>query len=162
MADPNSYFKKGAAVEISSDEDDFRGAWFMGTVINRSKTKEKNKVFVEYKTLMSDQDETKFLREKVDIIQLRPPAPRETWRTRFSLGEEVDAYYYDGWWEGVITRIDQESGKYWVYFRGTREELGFEATELRVHREWVNGEWVPPLEKEDEGKVSSLLFVLYK
>lgn len=166
MADPNSYFKKGAPVEISSDEDDFRGAWFMGTIINRSRTnKDKNKVFVEYKTLMSEQDETKFLREKVDIVQLRPPAPREMGRRNFGLGDEVDAYHYDGWWEGVITRINQEDivngddndgdCKYTVYFRGTREELDFGSSELRIHREWVNGNWVPPLEENEDVKIAS-------
>ncbi|WOG82984.1 hypothetical protein DCAR_0102157 [Daucus carota subsp. sativus] len=149
MADPNAYFKKGALVEISSDEPDFRGAWFLGTVISRSRAKQKNQVFVQYHTLMSDHDETKFLREKVDVIQLRPPAPREMGRA-FSLGEEVDAYHLDGWWEGVITRIsgqDSAGGaRYSVYFRGTREELDFGADELRLHREWVRGEWVPPFE----------------
>ncbi|KAK1372780.1 DUF724 domain-containing protein 6 [Heracleum sosnowskyi] len=157
MSDPNSYFKKGALIEISSDEPDFRGAWFTGTVINRSKTKQKNQIFVQYHSLMSDKDESKFLREKVDVIQLRPPAPREMWGRRFSVDEEVDAFYNDGWWEGVVTRIQaQEDGdKYCVYFRGTREELEFRAEALRVHREWVKGEWVPPLEVEDAEKIAS-------
>lgn len=154
MSDPNSYFKKGATVEISTDDPDFRGAWFTGTVINRSKTKQKNQVFVQYDSLMSDQDDSKFLREKVDIIQLRPPAPREMWGRKFSVGEEVDAFYNDGWWEGVITRI--EEGKYFVYFRGSKEELEFAADDdLRVHREWVKGDWLPPLEMEHEDKIAS-------
>ncbi|KAL8099682.1 hypothetical protein AgCh_032084 [Apium graveolens] len=153
MSDPNSYFKKGAPIEISSDDPDFRGAWFTGTVINRSKTKQKNQVFVQYHTLMSDKDETKFLREKVDMIQLRPPAPREMWGREFKVGEEVDAFYSDGWWEGIVTRI--EGVKYVVYFRGSKEELAFRADELRVHREWVKGDWVPPLEIGDEQKIVS-------
>lgn len=142
-ADLNSYFKKGAEVEISSNDPDFRGSWYMGTVMSRSRTKNKNNVFVEYKTLMNERDETKPLREKLDIVQLRPPAPRESSRG-FGFGEEVDAYHNDGWWEGVITRDNE--GVFTVYFRGTKEELEFGAEELRVHREWVKGVWVPPLE----------------
>ncbi|KAL1802203.1 hypothetical protein ACET3Z_030850 [Daucus carota] len=92
---------------------------------------------------MNERDETKPLREKLDIVQLRPPAPRESSRG-FGFGEEVDAYHNDGWWEGVITRDNE--GVFTVYFRGTKEELEFGAEELRVHREWVKGVWVPPLE----------------
>ncbi|XP_027109766.1 protein AGENET DOMAIN (AGD)-CONTAINING P1 [Coffea arabica] len=147
------YFIKGAEVEISSDEDGFRGSWFAGTVIRKLKN---DKILVEYKTLMQDDLRKIPLREEIDVVQLRPPAPRETHR-EFKVSEEVDVYFNDGWWEGVITGVSK-TGKFAVFFRSSRELSKFHPSKLRLHREWVNGTWVPPLEiepKEDK-KVSIL------
>ncbi|KAK4406772.1 protein AGENET DOMAIN (AGD)-CONTAINING P1 [Sesamum angolense] len=116
----SQYFKKGAEVEISSDEEGFRGSWYAGTVVRPPGN------------------------VKRGSAKLRPPPPREK-RRSFKFSEEVDAYYSDGWWEGIITEVVGED-KYLVFFRGTREQIAFKASELRLHREWVHGKWVPPLE----------------
>ncbi|XP_057778831.1 protein AGENET DOMAIN (AGD)-CONTAINING P1 [Salvia miltiorrhiza] len=138
------YFKKGAEVEISSNDEGFRGSWFAGTVIRAPKN-ESSKVLVQYKTLTADEAGKQPLREPLDVVQLRPPPPREN-RPVFKFSDEVDAYYNDGWWEGVITMASEGEDEYMVFFRGTREQLPFTASQLRLHREWVNGKWVPPLE----------------
>ncbi|XP_019080636.1 protein AGENET DOMAIN (AGD)-CONTAINING P1 isoform X1 [Vitis vinifera] len=144
---PMDYFKKGAEIEISSDEDGFRGAWFAGTVVKPpAKKKNKTLVVVEYKTIMADESGANPLRETMDVLQLRPPPPRERSRT-FQISEEVDAYYNDGWWEGVITEA-HENSRFAVFFRTSREQLEFSENDLRLHREWINGNWVPPLEEE--------------
>ncbi|KAL6964598.1 hypothetical protein U1Q18_035648 [Sarracenia purpurea var. burkii] len=149
MADVNKYFKKGTEVEISSNDEGFRGAWYMGTVIRpASRTSKDNKFLVEYKTLMADEVGKKRLRETLDVVQLRPPPPREP-RRSFKFSEEVDAYFNDGWWEGVITEV-HEGDRYSVFFRGTREQLEVGSSELRLHREWENGKWVPTLEGEEK------------
>ncbi|KAH6826449.1 hypothetical protein C2S53_014303 [Perilla frutescens var. hirtella] len=135
------YFKKGADIEISSDDDGFRGSWYAGTVIRPPK-KLSSMVLVEYKTLMADEAGTRPLRESLRLVQLRPPPPREN-RVAFEFSDEVDAYHNDGWWEGVITRVFEED-KYAVFFRGTREQLNFKASLLRLHREWANEMWLPP------------------
>ena len=141
------YFKEGAEIEISSDEDGFRGAWFAGTVVNPpAKKRNKTLVLVEYKTIMADESGSSPLREIMDVVQLRPPPPRERSRT-FQISEEVDAYYNDGWWEGVITEA-HENSRFAVFFRTSREQLEFSENDLRLHREWINGNWVPPLEEE--------------
>lgn len=102
---------------------------------------------MEYKTLMADEKGTKPLRETLDIVQLRPVPPREIdWK--FNFGDEVDAYYNDGWWEGAITQ-EHENGKFSVFFRGTREQMTFASEELRRHREWIHENWVPPLKQEE-------------
>lgn len=141
---PNSEFKKGTKVEISIDEEGFRGAWFTGTVV-KAPAKNDKKVMVEYETLLAE-NKTTPLREKVDLVQIRPTPPRETKRV-FKLNEEVDVLYSDGWWEGVITHIHPDN-QYSVYFRPTREQNEFNDSDLRLHREWVHGNWVPPLEEE--------------
>lgn len=137
------YFKKGTEVEISSNDEGFRGSLYVGTVIKPPKD-ESSPVLVEYETLTADTKGKRPLREKLSLVELRPSQPREN-RLAFEFSDEVDAYYNDGWWEGVITQASQEKDEYKVFFRGTREELDFKASQLRLHREWVKGMWVPPL-----------------
>ncbi|CAA2972657.1 Hypothetical predicted protein [Olea europaea subsp. europaea] len=139
------YFYKGAEVEISSKEEGFQGSWYAGTVLSHRKSKRNScmKVLVKYKTLFKD-DGTRRLREEVDVLQLRPAPPPEN-RCSFESSENVDAYYHDGWWEGVITEVLRED-KYKVFFRGSREQKNFKASQLRRHHEWAVGKWLPPFE----------------
>ena len=137
-------FKKGAKVEVNLEDPGFRGSWFTGTVI-RTVTKKTRKLFIEFDNLRSD-DGSKPLREHVNVILSRPIPPRESVRT-FKF-EEVDAYYNDGWWEGVITKV-HGGDMYTVYFRPSKEEIVFSGSDLRLHREWVHGNWVPQLEEEE-------------
>ncbi|KAL2469072.1 agenet domain-containing protein [Forsythia ovata] len=138
------YFYKGAKVEISSKDEGFQGSWFQGTVLGYRKSKSNScmKVLVRYKTLMKDKEGTRRLKEELDAMQLRPALPPENCR-RFESYEEVDAYYHDGWWAGIITEVLGED-KYSVFFRDSREQRCFKAARLRRHREWVYGKWVPP------------------
>lgn len=140
----NFKFKKSAKVEISIDEEGFRGAWFPGTVVKQPAKNDK-KVLVEYDTLLADNGTTP-LKERVELVQIRPIPPRESKRV-YELNEEVDVFYNDGWWEGVITQV-LEDNQYSVYFRPTREQNDYKDSDLRLHREWVNENWVPPLEEE--------------
>ncbi|CAH9080183.1 unnamed protein product [Cuscuta epithymum] len=159
----NTYFTNGAEVEISSNDDGFRGAWYEGKVIRavskkvrktQSKKEKRVEVVVEYETLMADEAGKVPLQETVDIVQVRPRQPREGLR-RFKSSEEVDAFYNDGWWEGIVIAA-LEGGKYSVFFRATREQLDFAGSDLRLHREWANGEWIPRLGDGDaeENKIS--------
>lgn len=141
------YFKPGTVIEISSDDPGFRGSWYAGTVVRRASTKEPAKFLVEYVHLFDDDAGKKPLREIVDEFQLRPEPPRDKDRC-FKFSEEVDAYYNDGWWEGVITE-ELGNERFSVFFRGSREQLEFGKKDLRLHREWVNGVWKPPLEEEE-------------
>ncbi|XP_010674562.2 protein AGENET DOMAIN (AGD)-CONTAINING P1 [Beta vulgaris subsp. vulgaris] len=140
----NFQFKKGIKVEISIDEEGFRGVWFPGTVI-KPPSKTDLKVMVEYDTLLAENGSTP-LREKVDLVQIRPIPPRESKR-EYKLDDEVDVFFNDGWWEGVITHV-LEGNQYSVYFRPTRDQNDFNGLDLRLHREWVHGKWLPPLEEE--------------
>lgn len=142
------FFTPGAIVEISGEDDGFRGSWYEGTVIRRLK---KNKILVEYKDLTED-DGKQRLTEVVDAVQLRPLPPRESPDRNFALNEEVDCLYNDGWWEGVVTKV-LEDGKYAVYFRVTREQMEFGRCDIRLHREWLHEDWNPPLEVEPEDQV---------
>ncbi|CAM8921000.1 unnamed protein product [Rhodiola kirilowii] len=136
-------FGKGSVIEVKSDEDGFEGAWFSATVL---KVLSNDKFFIEYKNLKTD-DDKEFYREEVGVVQIRPVPPREA-KVEFKKNDFVDAYYNDGWWEGVIVNVS-ESGRFEVYFMATKELIEFGAEELRIHREWVYGDWNPPLIKDD-------------
>ncbi|KAL8540948.1 hypothetical protein ACS0TY_002279 [Phlomoides rotata] len=145
------YFKKGAQIEISSDDDDLNGSWFAGTVIRPPKGRS-NKVLVEYATLVEEGPDRRPLREVLDLVQLRPPPPLEN-RAAFKSDEFVDAYHDDGWWEGFITQVAGPGrDTYKVFFPRSKEQMEFKAAQLRPHRDWVeeNGTWDPPLEEEEE------------
>ncbi|GKV01424.1 hypothetical protein SLEP1_g13978 [Rubroshorea leprosula] len=142
------HLKAGKQVEISSDDPGYRGSWYAGTVIRRVSSKDPNKFVVQYTSLFKDEEGKKPLREVLDAVNLRPPAPKEKAR-KFRFSEKVDAFYNDGWWEGVITE-DLGKGRFLVYFRPTKEQIEFGEKELRLHREWVDGVWKPPLEEEDD------------
>lgn len=143
------HFKRGDEIEINSEDEGFRGSWYVGKVIKKLK---RGKVMVEYKTIMEDEVGRRRLREVLDVIQLRPPPPRDTHPVEFKLSDDVDAYHHDGWWEGVITEVLKD-GRYSVYFRPTREQRKFRAEDLRLHREWVDYKrWVPPLQTQEDAK----------
>ncbi|CAH2038490.1 unnamed protein product [Thlaspi arvense] len=152
---PSSYYlSPGSAVEISSDETEFRGSWYPGRVVTAPSPSGINsfKCQVEYTTLFFDKEGKKPLKEVVEMAQLRPPAPPMSEREKkrnIAVGVEVDAYYNDGWWEGTVTEV-LDDGKFSVYFRGTREQIRFRKDEIRFHREWVFGVWNPPLEETDD------------
>ncbi|MBA0702079.1 hypothetical protein Goari_022749 [Gossypium aridum] len=95
-----------------------------------------------------DEAGAKALRETFHAFDIGPPAPRETTR-KFKFGEEVDAFHNDGWWEGEITK-ELENGNFHVYFKRSKEQLEFREDKLRLHREWLNGSWVPPLEEAEQ------------
>uniref|UniRef100_A0A5B7BNL7 Agenet domain-containing protein n=1 Tax=Davidia involucrata TaxID=16924 RepID=A0A5B7BNL7_DAVIN len=140
-------FKKGAEVEVSFEEEGFRGSWYTATVV-RTVSKKNNKIFVEFHNLMADEKGTKPLREFVNAILVRPVPPREANRS-FKFSEEVDAFHNDGWWEGVVTAVLEDS-RYSVFFRSSREQIDFRQSDLRLHREWVHGKWDPPLDEESQ------------
>ncbi|CAH9069442.1 unnamed protein product [Cuscuta epithymum] len=132
--------KKGAQVEVSLEDDGFRGSWYAATVL-RTISRKNNKIFLEFHNLVDDADPAKPLRQSVHFILVRPVPPREPTRS-FRLSEEVDAFHVDGWWEGVVTEV-LDSSRYSVFFRCSREQIQFHESQLRLHREWFHRHWVP-------------------
>uniref|UniRef100_A0A2N9GD08 Agenet domain-containing protein n=1 Tax=Fagus sylvatica TaxID=28930 RepID=A0A2N9GD08_FAGSY len=128
---------KGTPIEVSSDEDGFAGAWFAATVVNAMG---QDSYLVEYKSLKTD-DNKQLLREEVDIKHIRPRPPNAVVIDNFNINEEVDAFYNDGWWEGVISK-HLKGSRYKVYFKGTKDYGEFHHSELRSHQDWIDGTWV--------------------
>ncbi|XP_074316622.1 protein AGENET DOMAIN (AGD)-CONTAINING P1-like [Silene latifolia] len=141
-------FKKGVAVEVSSEDEGLRGSWYTATVI-RNQTQTHNKILVEYHNLVADEQGSKKLQELVDPILIRPipPCSQGPNPPVYRVMDDVDAFHHDGWWEGVVTRVlvdNRNSPKYSVFFRCSREQIDFSTNDLRLHREWLGGNrWNP-------------------
>ncbi|KAJ8445305.1 hypothetical protein Cgig2_024511 [Carnegiea gigantea] len=129
-------------VEVRSDKDGYQWCWYTTTVIGSAGV---GKFLVEYKTLTTD-DETTLLREVASKQDIRPYPPQIHQGQSYRVLQEVDAWYNDGWWEGVIAEVLEE-WKYSVYFASTNEKLAFWHSYLRPHQNWVHGKWVLPLQE---------------
>lgn len=162
--------RKGSIVEVTSDEEGFKDAWFVATLLkyplttplkSYSTKKKKNpnydKAYVEYQNLISDEDPSVRLREYVNSEFIRPLPPEDTRSKPFELGDIVDANYSDGWWTGVISRILRGS-RFLVAFQNPPHEIEFGLSDLRFHLEWVNGNWLLPVNLvQSSPQISSFL-----
>ncbi|KAL0389742.1 UNVERIFIED_CONTAM: protein AGENET DOMAIN (AGD)-CONTAINING P1 [Sesamum calycinum] len=141
------HFPLGSLVEVRTDEEDFKGVFFSATVLpppKKCSKKKPEKLYVEYNDLLADEDGSERLREYVDISFVRPPPPFQEIVKCFEPDDVVDAFYKDGWWTGVVTRVLEGGQRFVVTFQYPPDELEFRLAELRVHWDWVNGSWVRP------------------
>ncbi|XP_038683620.1 DUF724 domain-containing protein 6-like isoform X2 [Tripterygium wilfordii] len=149
-ADQGSIFGKGNKVEVSSDEEGFKGAWYRACLLEsypKSVYKKKKKVLVEYETLVME-DGSSPLVEHVDPAYIRPLPPEDdTGCQDFEVNEIVDAGYRDGWWVGTVRKVLQGS-RYRVYFDNPPDVIDFDGRDLRLHWDWYFGNWVRPVREQ--------------
>jgi hypothetical protein len=153
--DQTILFNKGEEVEVSSDEEGFRGAWYLATILEfpkpqsqaavKSASKKKRKAIVQYKTLVTE-DGSAPLVEQVDPHLIRPLPPQYLLKNGglFQENEAIDASLRDGWWSGVVKKVLDGGSRYMVYFDNPPDVVEFEAKDLRLHLDWVDGHWVQP------------------
>ncbi|WOL10253.1 hypothetical protein Cni_G19007 [Canna indica] len=142
---PPDGFRTRDEVEVSSDEDGFRGAYFEARVV-RSMPRLRCYT-VDYDGLVDDSDHSRRHRETVEARHVRPRPPRHLAGVGrgIVLHQPVDALYNDAWWVGVVSATPKgKSTKYSVCFPASREVIQYRVDQLRPHLEWVNGEWVLP------------------
>jgi hypothetical protein len=140
---PNQIYCVGEEVEVSSDEPGFKGSWYVATIIEPPIPKKYTRARVEYRTLLTE-DGSEPLKEYVDEGYVRPKPPQEEFSAKdLELGGVVGAYCRDGWWTGVVVKVLGDS-RYRVYFKNPPDVIEFDRKDLRVHQEWLNGEWVRP------------------
>ncbi|CAA2982930.1 Hypothetical predicted protein [Olea europaea subsp. europaea] len=158
-----SLFPEGSLIEVKTDEEGFKDVYFLATVIpipakfkgKNYKSKRKNTLYVEYLSLLADDNGSDLLREFVDLNFVRPAPPPSEIVEGFEVNDVVDAYYRDGWWIGVVKRVE-EGPKFVVTFQNPPDELDFGISNLRVHWDWVDGRWVRPVHP---GKVALMFDV---
>lgn len=145
------HFPVGSLVEVRTDEEDFKGVYFSATVIppstispKKGSRKKPKKLYVEYHNLLAHEDGSDRLREYVDVSFVRPAPPLQEIVKGFEQDDVVDAFYKDGWWTGVVTRVVEGGERFVVTFQNPPDELEFGLAELRVHWDWVSGSWVRP------------------
>lgn len=138
-------FTIGSEIEVSIDEEGFKGALFRATILKLPislSPSRKKKALVEYKTLVTEDGST-LLKERVDALSLRPLPPDTAADWGFEEGDIVDAVDKDGWWTGVVCKVLNDGG-YSVFFKNPLHVMDFQRNDLRLHQDWIDGKWVVP------------------
>lgn len=141
----NQLFSSGSEVEVRSDEEGFKGAWFRATIVQSpasSASKKRKRALVEYKTLVTEVG-SQPLKEQVDSAYIRPLPPLVS-DQNLEEGHIVDADYRDGWWTGVVHKVIKHNSKFSIFFENPPDVLEFDRDRLRLHQDWVAGIWVRP------------------
>ncbi|KNA03151.1 hypothetical protein SOVF_211930 isoform B [Spinacia oleracea] len=150
-----------SVVEVLSQDSGMRGCWFRATIIK----KHKNKVKLRYHDIKDGENEANCLEEWVlasriavnDAMNLRLEGrttirPSVTHNGKVSWvinsGSIVDAWWHNGWWEGIVIQ-KEANGKFLVYFPGEQREALFSRSDLRHSQEWVKGGWKELSERAD-------------
>lgn len=151
--------QKGSIVEVISDEDGLRGGWFSARVLDVKD----NKAHVCYNNLLSD-DGSGQLKEWVSLgceingapririahplLGMKHDGTRKRRRDAISshaweVGDRVDAWMRDGWWEGIVTGKSQvDEMKLTVHFPAGGDTSLVQTWDLRPSLTWKDGQWI--------------------
>nr|VDC98448.1 unnamed protein product [Brassica oleracea] len=123
-------FENGADVEIATSDDATCRIWYPGNVFATNLCDGVEKVAV---TLFADQE-----RVTVAADKIRPKPPADDREKKFEMMDNVEAFYSKGWSSGQVIMILGEN-TFSVYLNSSMETLEFKASDLRIHREWLDG-----------------------
>ncbi|KAL3323364.1 hypothetical protein AABB24_037810 [Solanum stoloniferum] len=144
----------GDNLEVLCQDSGLRGCWFRCKVLEVSQKRMK----LQYDDIQ-DCDAPEKLEEwvpsyrvagseKLDMrcrgrLTVRPRPLEDSSDYSFEIGAAVDAWWSDGWWEGVVAEIDVcGSGHHQVYFPGENMLLEIQRKNLRTSRDWIDDKWV--------------------
>ncbi|KAM7251873.1 hypothetical protein ACFE04_023756 [Oxalis oulophora] len=143
----------GGKVEVLCQDSGLTGCWFRCTVLQISRKHMK----VRYDDIQ-DEEEFSNLEEWIPALKLaapdklgmrcldrptiRPAPPREQTDLNFELGMGVDAWWSDGWWEGIVAGVDTGSEKVQVYIPGENFCLNLQRKDVRISSDWVRDKWI--------------------
>ncbi|CAL1384723.1 unnamed protein product [Linum trigynum] len=147
-------------IEHLCQDSGIRGCWFRCTVLQVSR----RQIKVRYDDLR-DEEECGNLEEWIPVFRLagadklgmrrlgrltiRPaPSDKETNLT-LEVGSAVDAWWSDGWWEGVVTSVNNTSNDVQVYFPGEKFVLNMQRNYIRTSQDWVDDQWIDIQPKPD-------------
>ncbi|CAN7113027.1 unnamed protein product, partial [Brassica rapa subsp. narinosa] len=145
--------KRGDEIELSSDEEGFKGSWFRAILkdpLPKSGNKRLNVSLLANDGSSSTTQKTTYRR----FLRPIPPESLFTAAAEFEEGCVVEASRGGGWWTGaVVKKINDE--EVWVYFDSPPDLLQFKTGQLRQHFDWVKQEWVRPQNKVFVSKKST-------
>ncbi|KAL4586600.1 hypothetical protein LXL04_011238 [Taraxacum kok-saghyz] len=143
----------GSEIEVLSQDSGIRGVWFKGVVIK----KHKDKLKVRYQDIKDAGDESLNLEEwilssKGAVLDefgiryngrktVRPSSTLKNNDVMVDVGSVVDAWWHDGWWEGIVVQKDSNDKRIHVFLPFEKKRLIFECKDLRYSQEWLGGEW---------------------
>ncbi|CAH2069813.1 unnamed protein product [Thlaspi arvense] len=151
----NGVIKADAKIEFLCQDSGIRGCWFRCTVLEVSR----KQVKLQYDDI-EDEDGYGNLEEWVPALKpampdklgmrssnrptIRPaPADARTANIYPTVGEAVDAWWNDGWWEGVVIATDKPDAEdLQIYIPGENLCLTVHRKDIRISRDWVGDSWV--------------------
>ncbi|KAK3434615.1 hypothetical protein EUGRSUZ_D02089 [Eucalyptus grandis] len=150
---------EGSQVEVFKDGDGYKGAWFSANVLSLKD----GKVYLCYSEIPSDEGTGK-LKEWVELGSEGDKAPRvriahpmttiksEGTRKRrraamgdftCSVGDKVDVWMRDSWWEGEVTEKSNRDGtSVTVHFPAHGETSVVRTWQIRPSLMWKDGQWI--------------------
>ncbi|XP_068669421.1 uncharacterized protein [Aristolochia californica] len=155
-------FKVDEKIEILCQDSGIRGCWFRCTVLSISR----KQIKVQYNDLQNE-DGCGKLEEWIpafraaahdklgmrcqDRLTIRPCPPSEKQDlVTFKVGTPVDSWWNDGWWEGVVTGVENfGDDALQVYFPGEELFSVIQRKNLRISMDWFQGRWVQIESKPD-------------
>ncbi|KAK2999711.1 hypothetical protein RJ639_023809 [Escallonia herrerae] len=146
--------KANEKIELLCQDSGIRGCWFRCTVLQISQ----RQIKVQYDDV-KDEDGCGSLEEWIPAFRqampdklgmrysgrptIRPAPPQHETDLAFGVGAPVDAWWSDGWWEGIVTRIcNSEDEHPQVYIPSENLLLTVNRKNLRVSRDWAGDRWV--------------------
>ncbi|XP_039121949.1 uncharacterized protein LOC120258555 isoform X3 [Dioscorea cayenensis subsp. rotundata] len=151
--------RKDSVVEVVADEDGLRGVWFSARVLDLKD----DKAYICYDNLLTNEGPDR-LKEwiplKVDGLKapririahpatvVKPDGGTKKRRREainnydWTIGDHVDAWIRDGWWEGVVTdKSKEDESKLHVHFPAGGDSSIVRAWNLRPSLIWKDGQW---------------------
>ncbi|CAA7014390.1 unnamed protein product [Microthlaspi erraticum] len=139
MGKDESNLLRNCEIEVSSDEDGLKGAWFKA-ILEDDPKRRKKKLNVRYSTLQANNGSP--LLETAYRKFIRPVPPENLFSTGdFEEGSVVEAAHRDGWWTGLfVKKLDDD--KHLVFFDSPPDLIQFKRKQLRQHFKWTKGKWI--------------------
>lgn len=146
-------FDIGDNIEVLCQDSGIRGCWFRCTITRKLP----HQLKVWYRDILNE-DGNGNLEEWIPSSRIatpdklgvriigrptiRPCPPQNTLPNGFEVGTVVDAWWNDGWWEGVVVMIKEPSDEVQIFFPGESVYSTFHICDLRLSKEWVHNRWV--------------------
>ncbi|XP_078182823.1 uncharacterized protein LOC144576342 isoform X3 [Carex rostrata] len=143
--------KKGSYVEVTGEKEGLIGVWFAAIVLDLKD----GMAHIRYTDLPSCKEEwvpvkmesgaAPMVRLAHSVTALQRDGNRKRRREdessySWSIGDHVDAWMRDGWWECIIAKKHDDEAKYTVHLPGKSLVVG--EWDLRPSLVWKNGSWV--------------------
>ncbi|KAG4206548.1 hypothetical protein ERO13_A03G017880v2 [Gossypium hirsutum] len=144
------YLQPGALVEIQPPEFGYESPWHTATIVQRATPISSNRFVVRFTHLFQDEKTGNRPLRMISLGDIRPHPPPQRPR-KFENGDHADVYHQHSWWEGVIVQ-ELKNGNYLFRFNSDNQWpkfVEFGVNQLRLHRTWINGQWIPPLEASE-------------
>ncbi|XP_073055971.1 uncharacterized protein [Primulina eburnea] len=154
-------YKFNENVEVLCQDSGMRGCWFRCMILYSSKKLLKVQYFDVFNADGPGKVEEWVSATRVagpDILgvrsarrlAIRPWRHEESSGHAFEVGAAVDAWWCDGWWEGVVIGNDTSAeSNLQVYFPGENRFLTIKRKNIRVSLDWMDDKWVNTPAKPD-------------